>query len=387
MSATTRSAAQAANALAARWLRIDALRGIAALMVLAHHAWWLAALNRPVDSIGLRWLGHLLESGWAGVGLFFTLSGFVLTRQALQAASGYRVAATGFWWRRGWRILPAYWLQLLLLALFLWVGGESVAVPWRFDQVDWWAQWSLSYDLGPRAANPLLAVWWTLPVELGFYLLFPWLLPRLRGRGRWALLALAVGIALFRLWLAAGGLPRVEAVAWAGHLPGRLDAFLIGMLAADALARREARARQDVAGWLAATCAVAGLGLLLLPRALGVLNAQVLSNTLWMAFWPSAYALCCAGLLVWAAAADAVPGQPRRLVRVLAALGTVSYGVYLWHLPVQAALHPWVLAVAPGPLQALALIALSLPVTAALAGLSWVGFERPLLRWARRRQP
>src|SRR5262249_40945938 len=107
---------------------IDALRGVAILLVVAYHAGplefrmpsyrddgWLA-----LPSLGWRWLAvPVFHCGFPGVPLFFVLSGFCIHLRAARTRAGAaaRPRLRDFFLRRFWRIYPPYWIAL---ALFAW---------------------------------------------------------------------------------------------------------------------------------------------------------------------------------------------------------------------------------------------------------------------------
>src|SRR5580704_19336452 len=90
------------------WPSLDGVRGIAIALVVAFH---------------LGFLG----GGWAGVDIFFVLSGFLITSLLLseQARSG-RIRLGAFWARRARRLLPALALLLVVLALYMVARGPGV---------------------------------------------------------------------------------------------------------------------------------------------------------------------------------------------------------------------------------------------------------------------
>ena len=148
---------------------IQALRGVAALMVVVSH---LLIIERKysVDQI----LGDWAVYGMAGVDLFFVISGFIMVYVMWDRPRGIK-AAGEFLWGRASRIYPLYWvISLLLLALWL-VRPDMV-----FSSIDAPPDIVKSFALFPDDREPLLAVGWTLVHEMYFYLVFAviMLLPR-----------------------------------------------------------------------------------------------------------------------------------------------------------------------------------------------------------------
>jgi peptidoglycan/LPS O-acetylase OafA/YrhL len=374
--------------------RIDSLtglRGLAALGVFAFHAWLLGhtpdpAPGVPVLSQALDWL---LRNGWSGVDVFFTLSAFLL---ALPFARATRSGAPLPAWRpylrrRCARILPAYWLQLaLVLAAALAGLAWGAATPA-------WPGWSsmlahalLWLNAWPRI-EPLFGHWWTLPVEFGFYLLLPVLAHAFAPR-RWPWLLGLVALAwTWRAWWLLHPRGDFAHFAWVDALPGRIDQFAIGMLAAWAWVRHEAMGR-GLAPRTANALLLAGGVLFLASPALLLLDGRAMVNpTLSLhpvvLAWHGLASLPVAGMLV--ACIAGAPWAARWLAsRPLLWLGDISYSLYLWHLPVIA----WMAWQSGGRLATAdfwPFFSACLLVALALASLSWWFVERPAQAWAARR--
>ncbi len=355
---------------ASRSTAVDALRGAAALGVFLFHA-WLYTLPQPRagdrDGPG----DFALHELRLGLVLFFVLSGFLLFGPW---AAGRAPRLGEYLRRRAARILPAYYVALL----------GSIALLWSLDGTP-------GVRLPPAEGLPLFAVFaqntsgstvmkldppmWSLAVEVCFYLalpLFGWLALRL-GRTRRAqsvvpLVLIAVGFA-FNVWLALErpGLPFVKS------LPAMLPYFGCGMLAAvlmhGARPGRGARIGLAVGGL---TLVVADALWHALSDAAGVSSdAAVMVRDLPAGFGFAALLAAIAGL---------APKRAPRSVGLLAALGLVSYGFYLWHVPVLL----WLRAHSLLPLNPFGASLVGGAVTLALATLSWRLIERPAIAWARR---
>ena len=366
-----------------RWPALTGLRGLAALGVLLFHVRAVGA-NAPGLSSPLAWLCGI---GWSGVDVFFTLSAFLLALPFVEAreAGQPEPPLREYWRHRAWRILPAYWVQVLILFVAALAG-------WK---ISYWQ----SPDAGSLAINALflynlvplapagLPTWWTLPVELGFYLMLPWF-ARLLTPSRWPWLLLAIVASLaWRWWVLHAGFSRPEEIAWAEHLPGRLHQFVLGMLAAWAVVRWRA--------WIGAfsvlqrdLLAVAAILVFLALPALALPYTGQPYGGGPMAP-PSLLAYHLFSSLAVAVLLMALAGGPSRVARVLGAgwlqaLGLVSYSLYLWHFPVLLALRE-----ALGGYQAVQAsfgpfafqgILYSLLV----AAVAWWLVERPAQQYARR---
>ena len=163
--------------------RIDSLqigRGIAALLVVLHHATGLVSLNGAGS-----FAGNFFEGGAAGVDFFFVLSGFIIFhRHAREFGQPDKLAEYG--WRRLARVFPVYWIvSLAILPLYFLVPGYGI--PNGTDpQVI-----ASSLLLLPMNHGPILFVGWTLTHELWFYLLFAGLIAT---RGIWFRVVVALWI-------------------------------------------------------------------------------------------------------------------------------------------------------------------------------------------------
>jgi peptidoglycan/LPS O-acetylase OafA/YrhL len=150
---------------AARLLRpympeLDAVRGVAILMVLFFHG-IAPPLGQPLSRIGSA-LFRLAQYGWTGVNLFFVLSGFLITGILLDSR-GRADYFSRFYFRRALRILPALYVTLVGLRLGGWIS-------WRFDALAslFLANCAPFFGL-PLEYGPL----WSLAVEEHFYMLWP----------------------------------------------------------------------------------------------------------------------------------------------------------------------------------------------------------------------
>jgi peptidoglycan/LPS O-acetylase OafA/YrhL len=146
---------------------LDGVRGLAALMVMFFHFWIIVT---PGDSLVLKTLVKVSIFGQTGVTLFFVLSGFLITRILINA-KGDSHYFSNFYIRRALRILPLYYLFLILYyfvtPLFT---GEQVAD--GTDQLSYWFYLqNFAKTFNWSSAGPLH--YWSLAVEEHFYLIWP----------------------------------------------------------------------------------------------------------------------------------------------------------------------------------------------------------------------
>jgi len=355
---------------------IDGLRAIAALSVLAFHAW---LYSLPTARAGVRdTLGdQIVHEFRLGLVLFFVLSGFLLFRPWVRAArtAGRRPRTGAFYLRRAARIGPAYYACVL----------GSIALLWPLDRMaglrlppagDLWLFGVFGQNFTESTVLKLNPPLWTLAVEVTFYLVLPvlaWLmlrLPRVRRRSVQLVIPVAflgVGIA-WNWWLAGKG----YGIAPTKVLLAMGPYFAAGMIAAVLVDGHE-------------------LG----RRAVGILMAAGLLLVLGDAVWAAREALhgshdltlrvvrdlpAAAGFgAIIAAAACSVHRIPGLSWRPLALVGLVSYGLYLWHVP----LLLWLRAHGLLPGNTLGALAVVIVPALAFATGSWLLLERPPQRWAR----
>jgi peptidoglycan/LPS O-acetylase OafA/YrhL len=172
-----------------RYELLDAWRGVAALAVLGFHS--VNTLVQP----GASWITDALRFGWAGVYIFFPISGYCILAASHSAANAH----VGSFLKRRWRrIFPTYWASILLiivltvgLAPFSRGSAEELLEP----GVKWLSILTLTQTFFglTGAINP---VYWSLCYEEQFYLVIAATLLIALRRRRWALLALSVIAAL-----------------------------------------------------------------------------------------------------------------------------------------------------------------------------------------------
>lgn len=346
---------------------IDALRGVAILMVVVNHA----AILSQADGLALR----LGAAGAYGVQLFFVISACTIFLTLERAAdSPHRMRE--FFIRRLMRIVPVYWLAIALYAA---VYGSS-SRGWTPAPEAWhYAMHALLLNvLHPLTQSSAVPGGWSISDEVIFYLSVPLWFAWVTSLKRAALFAIAsVVLGPLAVWLLAtwsqpvfADVPqKAMALYWYRHPLNQLGCFAIGILLFHL--RRE--------GWqhrLARHRAAWSIGAAMLFAA-----AFRLPNTQHLV--AAAFAL--AALLI---AAD----PPRWLVnRAMAFAGRVSYSAYVLHFLALAACASWIgtgAGVWRFPLVVLAGIAITLPA----AALSHRFVEQPFIRlggrWIRAlRQP
>jgi len=147
---------------------LDGLRGIAALMIVAHHSSQSYVLTSTFDKAYLRATTPL----WIGVDLFFVLSGFLITNILLDTQES-RNYFKAFYGRRFVRIFPLYYTFLAVLFLILPAVGVNLSPDLVHAQVWEWTYTSNIYDAFHNWQDININHFWTLAIEEQFYLLWP----------------------------------------------------------------------------------------------------------------------------------------------------------------------------------------------------------------------
>jgi len=357
---------------------LHALRAIAAIgVVLFHWNAFFPHLNFAfpgVDWAGIRWQPFRpINFGWLGVPLFFVLSGYLLGGKLLDKSLD-RGTLARYWSRRFLRIYPAVWLQLPVLLVIAWWLPEVIRFP------DWGAllrNAALWIHLPPWMTRPLNGVWWTLPVELMFYIALPGiiLVSRRIGMPATVLLAFAITI-LWRVWVihhyGDSGYSGREFITSA--LPGSLASFVLGM-ALNTIPRRLDQRR--TAGLLA----VLLVSWLLLTELLRVNLATYWTGSWLFAVWDPVMYTVIAALVFVVLHGDRIA---RALsMRWLVWLGEISFGLYLWHFPVIRILDHLFGASLESPAGSALALVVCLGATIPIAALSYYLIERPVMGWGR----
>jgi peptidoglycan/LPS O-acetylase OafA/YrhL len=342
--------------------QLDGVRAISIAMVLALHC-----VRVPDESTASWLVRHSLSIGWAGVDLFFALSGFLITRILLRSRSDPHYFRN-FYARRFLRIFPLYYGVLA----FLWLGGWSL---FQFGPIEvawpYFGYLSNFYIVFSPPGWPPLGHTWSLAIEEQYYLVFP------------AVVLLASRLTLSRLlWVVVVVSPLIRIFTYqswpeASHslTQCRLDVLAMGGLAGmyldDGRAERGLDMRRlKLAFYLLMT----------------VMLAMFVSKLLdFRGFWHNLIGLsvvdATAALFVLLAAVSAW-GPMDRFLRLapIRALGKVSYCVYLLHFPIVYLTRDLLgSAMAPSWFRTGAEAVVSISATLLLAAISWSFFEKPML--------
>jgi peptidoglycan/LPS O-acetylase OafA/YrhL len=352
---------------------VDALTGVRAIAagwVVAYHLWLNAGHPPLVVPLVHIDVVPLVTMGWLGVDIFFILSGYVLTWQVLNERRRTTFSRASFWHdaglflrRRVLRVYPAYLACLSVLLPFAWLG--IYRTPPALADVS--LHLAMFHNLDLRFVDTINGVFWSMPFEWQFYLIFPLLiLPILRGRTR-SLVAAAAAVAVILKFASAWNGPGAEVA----QLPWRIDEFVAGMAGA-AIAMRGigSGALRSGMTWLAAIALIGGAWII---GARDPLWWQPGATPLLRAAWID---ICVASLLIGLCGSSATAISGLLASRLMVWLGTISYSVYLWHVPTLELTHHALLvhAVAmPRP----ALVGILIVAILGVSALSYYAVERP----------
>ena len=333
---------------------LQGLRGLAVLAVVFYHC------HPRLEG---TWVHYASLWGWAGVNLFFVLSGFLITSILLESRSKEKYFRN-FYGRRALRIWPVYVLVLIVVYLNApWFIGPTISA--AIKSAPWLAYIFFVQNLFHLTVPPAIGPTWSLAIEEQYYFLWapmvrflraPWMLAA-------ALVAALVGSPLLRLanlyWMTLT------------HTLIHLDGIALGSLIALGLHTLALSRRHWL--WM-------GLGAMVLGF---WATATIAGGT---AFLDSALAVGFAGAMLAAIASTGARNPLSAALRrgPLAFYGRISYGLYMIHIMVFIFFGWFDLRMdrygIPGNL---AVVAFRLAVSTLVATVLWYGFESRILKLKR----
>lgn len=353
---------------------LDGLRAVAVLAVFAYH-------------LGFDWA----PGGLLGVGVFFTLSGYLITDILLAQVARGGIRLKSFWFARARRLLPALFVLLIVVTAWVTILGPHQPSDYRggvlsalFYVNNWWLIFhDVSYFQAFNAPAPLNHLW-SLSVEEQFYIVWPFMViigtKLVRevpgpggGRPRLALATLGLAIVSMVLMIVLYK-PGIDPSRVYYGTDTRAMELLVGAALAMVWPSRkltanispQARRTLDIAG-------VAGL--------------FVIAMMFWRSteFDPFLYRGGFLLLSVATAVAVGVMAHPASRLgpivgcRPMVWIGQRSYGIYLWHFPII------ILTTPEGEYPSLFAAILQIAATFGVAALSWRYIENPIRHGALRR--
>jgi peptidoglycan/LPS O-acetylase OafA/YrhL len=384
---------------------LDGLRAIAVLAVLAVHF--------APPSIRL---GTPLDLAWSGVDLFFAISGFLIT-DILIGLRGKEAPFRTFYWRRTLRIFPPYYLALALVLVLALVYAERVdyreilrhalfvssatpgLVKFAVRKLLLQTPPTLVPQLTHYVYSPLqfkdcFGIYWSLSVEELFYLV--WAPIVLKGTRRMVLFFSVAPLLVCpilrglahttpHIGESFGFVFRFDSLAAGGCVALLLRGLDLGPLTRKVLDRG-----------LISVIVVSSLGLAFLTTVCGAWRGVDVRTTFtFSVFGYSLLAMMCASIVGACELWRGELGSLSKLLRSQTAVyvGTVSYTMYLIHLPTYVVVQLVMVrlfgpdTIASSRVSAVVCGVLATTCTVALAGLSWKYIETPILRMKETRFP
>ena len=341
---------------------VDGLRAVAALWVVLFHI-------RAFSGANLGPLDLVVRSGSTGVSLFLVLSGFCLY---LPVARGTSFATGRFLLRRIRRLLPAYYASLAVVMLITVVAAGHLGFV-RYSPLalteQTLAHVTMTHSLFPATFYALNGAYWSLALEWQLYLLLPVLVIAARrfGLARTVAAVVAVNVAYrLGLQLAVAAHPGVSPSLWTSAvlpnlLPGRWAEFAFGMVAAQLSASGRIGREWARLGWVAIPLALLSL------LAVGSPLEHLLFGSVF-------FVLLCAVLAEGTVISRVFGWRP------LAAIGVMSYSLYLVHQPIVQALDLLFRQSGVSARATFVVVLALLPVVLAVAWVLFVTVERFTLR-------
>ncbi len=311
---------------------LDGLRAILALFVVFHHDMLMAWERPAAPPTPLLWLswGRLAVDG------FIVLSGFCLMLPVLKTGR-LRDGPVDFIRRRAWRILPTFYaaVAVSLILRYTVIGTGRTGTHGDYDlPINWHAILACLVMLQDvfqeyRINN----VFWSIAVEWKIYFLFPILLWGWRKIGPWKTTAIVLALSNIAWYF-------TQHKRWESLWLNYIGLFAMGMLAAEiAMTQLDPRAEKILAsGWLLALVAIL-VGSWL--KFVGVWP----DGTAWWKTWPAVdfpMAVLVVFALVRMAGVEQSAIRKILSLRPLAALGTITYSLYLIHGPMIEIIWRWV---------------------------------------------
>jgi peptidoglycan/LPS O-acetylase OafA/YrhL len=324
------SGSESGSASRDTWPALTSLRFIAALWIAVFHLWRFDRWSTPAV------VEHVVVAAPVAVSFFFVLSGFLLTVSYVDDAGRLSTTARAFWRARFARVMPLYWLSLVVaapIAVALWrkAGADPAALS---DVVkDLAAAAFVVQGWIPGRALAINPPAWSIVVEVAFYAVFPVIAPYLvrearRAPGQWLaglwLLSVAPGVALIfadpdGVVLARGFVAHDVHAYWLDivkyHPLLRLSELLLGVVVG---ARFAGGSRVKAGAGVAAAIGVVVVAAAGLPY-------TVQHNGLLAPLF--------ALIIVAAASSSSSSSSSLLAARPLVKLGEASYALYLLHVP------------------------------------------------------
>lgn len=325
---------------------LDGMRGLAALYVVLHHA-YMEIAEQPSITLSLPYFAELstrwLYYGQIAVDIFIVLSGYCLMLPVAVAGGSLRGGTSRYFLRRARRILPPYYIALVLsLILIGVVPGMNKMSGTRWDFAlpaltpsAIGSHLLLIHNLSPNWVYRINPPMWSIATEWQIYFLFPLLLlPVWKRFGNLATIAVAFSLSLAPWFLFHQGVPAC---------PWFLGLFALGMVAAVINVSRPVPLEQ-LLQWSKALCV---MGLAVFLGGTVTIGAPRLWQYLYLMDFLVGFTVACFLVLCTGYCFNYLKSSHPFFLRFVASrypvqLGMFSYNLYLVHFPVLSLLHLWI---------------------------------------------
>ncbi len=355
----TRKALQRPTWLPSYVPELDGLRGLAVLAVVLYHCH---------TRLTGTWIYGPLLWGWAGVNLFFALSGFLITSILIEARDKPHYFRN-FYARRALRIWPVYFLLLIVCyTVPEWFLGDTLAHQAHWKTLVAYALFiqNLRHTQLPGTLGPT----WSLAIEEQYYVVWAPIVRFCRGRLNWLLPVILLAM------VAASPVFRLSHAHWLNttHTLIHLDGIAMGSLLA--LGLYSLRIARRTWLWIGLAAAVLGF----------VAAGTIFGGT---SFLDTGLSLGFAGIVLLAVAGTGARNPLAGVLRrgPLAYYGKISYGLYMTHILVFVYFGSFDARLDDehhlGIFGNLAIVALRLIASTVVATALWYGFESQILKLKR----
>lgn len=358
---------------------ITGLRGIAALWVVVYHI-WVGMGEQNITSYGIDITPFFI--GEFGVDIFFVLSGFAVFLPCAYAIKhNLKISWKSFYLRRTARLFPAYHLQLFIISLIFSSGLYASDISF----LDAIKHIFLLQNIPPSNSTQILGVYWTLPVEMNFYLSIPILFFMIKRLGIVFTLFFCVftcGIYRYFIFHIYGN----NELLWLqiNQLFGRLDEFAIGIAASMFFVLSDKAGifytSQKNKDWLWLSIGIIGIISCIYYFELSGGKQYYYEGHFSLFLFDTILAISI-GILIIALTLEGKMGTALFANPLMIFLGTISYGIYLWHSLI------FTLLIDHFPIMTqinfLQEAMLGIGVIIAVASLSYFLVEKPIMNFAK----
>lgn len=351
---------------------IDILRLFAALSVVIYHIIEHYGWKSFPSSFPLVWF----KFGWMGVDIFFVISGFVIPLTAFKYLNKY--GSNGFKKdfisKRIKRIVPLYYATLFIFLVFI-----SPQIMYQVDIFGVLTHLLFIHNFFVDYHGSINGVNWSLGPEMQFYLVILFFAPLLRKSNIYVIAAIALSITycwrivVFNNFNMPAELGVYKMFVYATQLPGMLDEFLIGLL----IARFIMSDKWDKLEKSKVFLIIAIFSALILTSI--TLKLYIQYSTFWnnvymVVFFRTLFAISVGSFIIVLCSIN-FGKVMTTILKPFCYGGTISYGIYLWHLPILLSVQgklPWL-----SNFNAMLLI---IVLTLLTSSLSWHFFEKKFLQ-------